>query len=747
MAAKSTLSPTSGVEEPGATQQLLWVVRAIRKHWPLMVACVLLTAGASLLYSKSQPPVYEAIALVEFDPDVVRPLGDKTDPMRGWSVFFDNREYYETQYKVITSDRVLTTVVRNLGLQNDAKFLGSKPNAALPLEEVAACLRQQIKVDPIKNSRLVNIKVEDNDPKQARRLAEAVAKAYIDQNLEKTVVATSDAVQWLSGQLDHFKGELDQSENALHAFKKNNDLPSSTLEEVSKMIRLEMERYLSRLTDTRMKRKELQARNDVLSKISSENPEQLPDSELRNDPQLQKLREEYLKARLQKQQALEGGEGGKRLDNHPLVREADKRLIQSRADLLAEVRNIQGAVASDLSKIQKQEQGDLELYESARQRAVELNLKELEYHRLDRLRAQNEKLYGVLLEQMKQADLARMMNVNNVRLVDPAVEPKTPVRPRVSLNVAIGVGLGLLLGFGFVLLREQLDNSLKTPDDLEQRLGVTFLGLLPETDDNDEGPGKKKPRRAKIEGQLPPELIVHERPLSGVAEAARTLRTNLMFMNPDRPYRTILVTSAAPSEGKTTVACSIAISLAQSGERVCIIDCDMRRPRLHRIFDRVGDAGLTNVLVSEATIDDVAQPTLVKNLWCVPSGPTPPNPADLLHSEKFRQFLRQLGERFDRVIIDSPPIVAVTDSAIISTLVDGTVFVVRAFATTFALSRQGLRSLRDVDAPVVGAVLNAVNLSKHAYDYYYRYYYYKKEGYSSTEGPAATPASPAPPPN
>jgi polysaccharide biosynthesis transport protein len=221
---------------------------------------------------------------------------------------------------------------------------------------------------------------------------------------------------------------------------------------------------------------------------------------------------------------------------------------------------------------------------------------------------------------------------------------------------------------------------------------------------------------------------VHSRPMSALAEAARSIRTNLMFMNPDRPYRKLLVTSAAPSEGKTTVVCSIAIALAQGGQRVCVVDCDLRRPRLHRIFGRTGEAGVTNVLVGDATIDDVAKPTGIGNLWAIPAGPMPPNPADVLHSERFRKFMQDLADRFDRVIIDSPPIVAVTDSAIISTLVDGTVFVVRAFQTSKHLSAQGLRTLRDVDAPVVGAVLNAVDLNRHEGTYYYNYYYYRREG-------------------
>jgi capsular exopolysaccharide synthesis family protein len=243
------------------------------------------------------------------------------------------------------------------------------------------------------------------------------------------------------------------------------------------------------------------------------------------------------------------------------------------------------------------------------------------------------------------------------------------------------------------------------------------------------------------------ELAVHERPLSGIAEAARSIRTNILFMSPDRPYRKLLVTSAAPSEGKTTIACGIAIALAQSGQRVCIIDCDFRRPRLHRIFDRIGDSGATNVIVGAATIDEVAQPTIVPNLWSVPAGAIPPNPADLLHSDRFKKMISDLSERFDRVIIDSAPLVAVTDSAIISRIVDGTVFVVRAFKTNKHLSAQGLRVLRDVDARVLGGVLNAVNLNRQEYSYYYHYQYHRRSGYASPPSQDATSERPAAPPN
>lgn len=733
----------AGAGDGGAIESLLWVLRAILKHWPIITAAVLLVGGVTLAYSKTLPKIYEAATLIEFDPDVIKPLGNKTDPMVGWSALWDTKEYYETQYRIIASDRVLSQVVRDLGLQNDAEFLGYKPSAPAPLDATTEALRGRLSVEPAKGSRLVYIKITDTKPAQARRLSEAVARAYIAQNLEKMVNATGDTVVWLSGQLDHFKHELDQTENSLHRFKVDNQLPSSTLEDLSKMIRLEMQAYDEALTRTRVKRSELAARHAELSKITAESPDQIPASELLANQFLSALRTQYQQSVRERAELIAEGKG----ENHPAVKKADEKIALSRSHMLSEIKNIQQAVARDLAIIERQEGGEAGLYEASRKKAVELNQKELEFHRLDRLRAQNEKLYSVLLEQLKEADLRRMMNTNNIRIIDTPNEPKDPVAPRVATNVGIGLLAGLLIGMALALLREAIDNTIKTPDDVEKRLDVTFLGLLPEISDEVDDHGRKQKKARRIKSELPPELLVHERPTSGAAEAARSLRTNLMFMNPDKPYRRILVTSAAPSEGKTTVAVSTAISLAQGGQRVCIVDCDLRRPRLHRIFGRSGDVGVMNVLMGECTIQEAAKPTVVPNLFCIPCGPIPPNSADVVASEKFRRFLDDLGTHFDRVILDSPPVVAVTDSAILSTLVDGVLLVIRAFKTTFTLSRTGLRTLRDVDAPIAGAVLNAVNLGRHEY-YYQRYYYYRREGYAPLPSPERPETQqPSPPPN
>jgi capsular exopolysaccharide synthesis family protein len=706
------------------------LLATLRKNWATVLAATLISVAAGVLMTRSMARVYRASNLLEIDPSVARPLGDKTDTTLdiGTSAYFDTRDYYETQYKIVTSDRVLSAVVRDLALASDPDFIENGGHKTASVAFATDRLRDRVTVEPVHNSRLVSVRVLDTNPARAKRICDAIANAYIEQNLQTALNATSDAVVWLNNQVDHVKDELTSNENALYDFKQSNDLPSIAINETANMLRVEMQELDTALTHTRTRRQELLAREAELSKVSPDNPDQLPSSELLGSQFLQATRTQYQEA-LQDRSALIGEGKG---ENHPLVRRADEKVATAKAALLAEVRNIQGAVERDLAIAVREEDGEAALFEAARKRAVDLNMKEIEYHRLDRTREQNERLYAMLIDRLKESDLARMMRVNNIRVVDYATEPGVPVRPRVLFNLSLALAFGLFVGVGLAWTRDRLDSSIKTPDDLERALNVTFLGLLPEVREEEEKRGRRRRTSASVltRESAPSELIVHTKPLSGVAEAARTIRTNITFMNPDRPHRKILVTSAAPSEGKTTVACSIAIALAQGGQRVCIVDCDLRRPRIHRVFDRSGDVGVTNYLVGECTLDDIAKPTHITNLWAVSSGPIPPNPADMLQSERFKKFIDELSERFDRVVVDSPPLVAVTDSAIISTLCDGTVFVVRAFKTSKHLSAQGLRSLRDVDAPVIGAVLNAVNLDRHEYNYYYHYYYYKREGYA-----------------
>ena len=359
---------------------------------------------------------------------------------------------------------------------------------------------------------------------------------------------------------------------------------------------------------------------------------------------------------------------------------------------------------------------------------------EIEYGRLRRGKETNEKLFSLVIERSKETDLTRMLKVNNIRVVDRPLLPEEPVSPNVPLNLAAGLAGGFLFGLMAAIGRERLDRSIKVPDDVERELGLPFLGLLPQVDAAEANSGRARKRRrgtAAPEQLASPELAVAMRPSSGVAEAARAVRTNIVFMSPDEPFRTLLITSAGPSEGKTTVACSLAITMAQAGQRILLVDCDLRRPRIHRVFGIPNNEGVTSAVVDGASHEVAGiRATDIPNLWILPSGPLPPNPAELLQSEAFGRTLAKLKGDFDRVVIDSPPIVPVTDATILSTRVDGTVMVVRASVTTRELARRAARSLRDVSGRTAGVVLNAVDLESR-YSGYYQYYYYRREGYGS----------------
>jgi capsular exopolysaccharide synthesis family protein len=361
------------------------------------------------------------------------------------------------------------------------------------------------------------------------------------------------------------------------------------------------------------------------------------------------------------------------------------------------------------------------------------------------------------VERSKESDLTKMLRSNNIRIVERPQLPRAPVSPNVPMNIAGGLLAGLVLGLAAAIGREQLDRSIKTPDDAERELAAPFLGLLPavsaETASAGSYGGKRRRRRKAIEDPTggPLELIVHEKPMSGIAEAARAIRTNVLFLSPDRPYRTLMVTSAGPAEGKTTVACCVAVAMAQAGRRVVLVDCDMRRPRIHKVFGKERGQGITTAILEQhPRLDEIVHATDVPNLSIVTTGPLPPNPAEILHSAAFGRLLESLKEAFDTVVLDSPPIVPVTDAAILSTAVDGTIVVVRAFQTSKDLARRAVRAVRDVGGHLVGVVLNAVDLDRHEYGYRY-YYYYKREGYASEEATTASPSrssndAPAPPP-
>jgi polysaccharide biosynthesis transport protein len=728
------------------------VGQLIRKYWPTMVATFIAVVAVTMFSTLGQTKIYQAEATIMLDPNPPRPLGSRIENVvdMGAGNFWGNQEYFETQYRIIRSRRVALAVVNEMGLGNDLAFLQNLPPDAQPRpgrtvspELAAEELRGRLEVQPIRDSRLATVLLKDANPERARRLLSALLDAYVSQNLEAALEQTSSATDWLRGQLDTLNTDLRSSEEALHNYKKQNDILSVAFDEKSSILSDQIKALSSELTRVKAQLEEASARKSVLDAAPESDPQIIQSPELMKSPLLGLLRGEYTRSVAERDALVASGKG----PNHDTVLAAQAKIKVAEAAIQKEIRNVKRSTGGEVAALSRQAGGIQAIIKKATDQAQELNLREIEYNRLRRSKDNTEKLYSMVLERTKEADLAQMMRVNNISIVDRPLLPRVPVSPKVMLNLTAGIFAGFILGIAAAFLRSLLDRTIKVPADLENDLTLTFIGLLPQFGHKGfgygYGYGPKRPKRVrgKAVPDGKPELAVHDQPTGSVAEASRSIRTNLLFMSPDKPPRMLLVTSAGPGEGKTTVASCIAVAMAQTGQRVLLVDCDLRRPRLHRIFGTGTEAGVTTVLL-DGNLDVAVKPTQVPNLSVLPSGPIPPNPAELLHTDRFKQMLQDLGDRFDRVIIDSPPVVAVTDPAILSRLVDGTVMVVRAFKTRKEVARHAVRSIVDVGGNLLGGVLNAIDFAKLEYKYSYYYSnatkYYTSETSPSSSKPKAS---------
>jgi capsular exopolysaccharide synthesis family protein len=286
----------------------------------------------------------------------------------------------------------------------------------------------------------------------------------------------------------------------------------------------------------------------------------------------------------------------------------------------------------------------------------------------------------------------------------------------------LAILLGLAGGVGHAFLLETLDTTITTREQVEERLGLAFLGIIPSIEN--------------MTGDKERDLFVHANPRSAAAECLRSIRTNLLFMSPEKPLKTIVVTSASPSEGKTTTATALAEVMADGGNRVLLVDADMRRPQLHKVFEMSNEAGLSSLILGDGQLEDLIRPSQIPNLSVLTCGPIPPNPAELLHTDGFRRLLQAMAQRYDRVIIDSPPAGVVADAVVISTQVDGTLMVLKAGHTSRDQAVRAVRSILDVKGRIFGAVLNDLDLTDQRYGQYYQYYRY---GYYGGDGSETAP--------
>ncbi len=697
-----------------------------RYRWWILVT-TLAVATLVALWTLRQPKVYQATVTLEYDPNPVTPLGSSVEDVSGQvSHFLMSREFFETQNLIIQSRAVAERVVERLNLAADPTFFGRDPGdedwMPVPKETAAMRLQNRLSLDPIKDTRLVRLRVRDNDPERAAVLANTLADSYIEKTMEDRLGSTAAAAEWLAKQLDTTRKQLNESEHALHEFKKRHNVLSVSVENRQNLLAEEIREYNERLTETRARRIELQARLQRL-KAARAHPEAVQATSQGEESELDGLRT-VLRAKLTERASLSVRYG----DSHPTILELDGEIKAIRGSIDEEVAALIQVAEGDLNEVQAVEAGLSKVQNRAQKAGLDLNLREIEYSRLNRQRESSSKLYDLLLQRTAETDLTGLLRTTHVRVVDRALVPKAAIKPMVGLNIIGGALGGLILGFALAFMLQQMDRRIQDVHDVEQ-LGVTILGIFPkvgeaQSDSSSYGRGRNKRQQVAEVERI--DQVVHTHPMSTAAESCRTIRTNLMFMAAESPNRTMVVTSANPKDGKTTVAANIAIALAQSGQRVLLIDADLRRPRIHKALGLENRSGLTSVLLGERTLDQATRDVGIDNLSVVTCGPLPPNPAELLHTPQFARLLEEAAAQYDRVIFDSPPLRAVTDAAILAPQCGGVLLVVRARATTRDALVSAVRSLRDVRANLLGGVLNDVDASRGAQGYlgggYYHYY-------------------------
>ncbi len=725
--------PPTTPGEPEVSVREYFIILS-KRRWVLLSFFLIVVASATLWVVR-QPRVYRATTTLEISQIApkftnIQELGESTG-----SMYWQTREFNETQYQVIRSRRVAQRAVEKLGLATDVAFLGLDKVKDLELREklmrsadAVERLRAMVIVEAVKDSRVAKLSVEDTDPARAAKLANAVADAYIETNLDRKLDTTRAAGVWLADQLDNLKGKLETAELRMHDFKQENDILTASIEDRQSIVSQRLIAFNDALTRISVKRAELEPKRRSLEEAKARHASG-DRSGLEALPAVSQSGVVHaLKGQLLALEQEQGALAQRYLDKHPKLSELETKVAQVRRALEGEIQRLVGIEEREYREVVETERQLQGLIAGAKRESFELNRRQLDFNKLKREQDNNQRLYDVVLARLKDSELLGHQATNNVSVLDRALVPGSPVRPNRRTVVMIAIIVGLLGGIAMALFFEYLDNTIKSPDEVEKVIGLPFLGMIPSIRE----PGQETLTDAERGRNR--DLHAHRRPKSSAAECVRSIRTNLLFSMPDRPLKRMLVTSGGPQEGKTTAATNIAITMAQNGSRTLLIDTDMRRPRIHRAFGLTNESGMSNLILGQMKVDECVRETIVPNLWVLPCGPVPPNPSELLHSQRFKQLCEEFDAKFDRVIFDSPPVVAVTDALIISGYVDGVVMVVKAGRTVREVAQRIKQSLQDVNARIFGVVVNGVDIERRGYGYYY--YYYQRYGYYYGEKPS-----------
>jgi succinoglycan biosynthesis transport protein ExoP len=683
--------------------------------WQRRLLLLLLTTGAvvlALLYGRSQPPVYETRSSILIEASMPHVLGSVASELVDPSPanFYMMQDFLQTSRKVLTSDSLSRRVVARLRLLSEPSFFASQPVPG-SVEEAAEELLNHYSADLVAETRVLVITARHQQPQWAKKIADAVADEFVQGTSENRELYTQRTSQQLAEELDAVRKGLREAELSLFQFKTEHDMLSVSLEDRQNQVARQIDKYTDALAEVRLRKLQRQSQLEGLRALRDADPLLVPLSGIEVPPLLADLRRVYAEEQRRLAELRVRYE-----DRHPQLQQQASKVEQILHELKREVGAAVDAAAmraSESERDEKKVQAELLLL---KQEGLRISRLEIEYNRLRRDAESLQKQHAMLLNRSKETGMAYRLSLSNMKVLDYARLPKVPVSPRKRVAVVVAVILAWLLGLLLSFALAAADRTIRGPEDVEQHLGVPLLGRLP-----------------RLAQRAVSDQIVRTQPRSPLAEAFRALRTGLLFFGADRPLKTVLVTSSVAREGKTLCCASLGITLAQGGAKTLLVDCDLRRPRLAAAFGLRQEPGLTSVLALATDLQQAICPTEIENLSVLPSGPLPPNPAELLGSAAFRQLLARLAGEYDRILIDSPPAVPVTDAAVLAAAVDGVLLIVRQREAQRDLVLRAVEHLAAVGAQLLGVVLNAVEEESRRYRAYYAAY---SDG-SDDEGQAA----------
>ncbi len=716
----------------------------VRRHlWPALTL-ILVFATLGILRAYRATPIYAASAkiLVERSGPRVTKFEDVVQPSVEWW----GQEYYKTQEELVESRAVMEIALEQPGIsemfqsgpveperfsivrsvtRTVAAVLGIPPSTP---PEPWQRLRNSVTAKHVNDTHFISVRSESADPARAAKIVNAVAKAFVRYHMLRRLEISNDVFLFLQEQKEKEEAALRESEQQLQQFREKSLISSLDASDKEHPVLKRLSLLNSQLTEKQLQRIDIEAQWRVIQQALDENTD-LADTGseklfsvpvIQQDTTINGIRSELVKAESDLS-ALKDIYG----PDHPRMQTAQSQIDLLQKKLREALNSVASSLGTQLKMLGEEEKELGRQYNDQNVAALDLAKSSVAFQRLENEVERHQKLYQVLVERMSEVQLTSDYTKTNVEVVEEASIPNAPFAPNKARMALVSIFFGLLLGIGLTFVLEHLDDTVRTPDDLELWVGVPALGFVPKIE-------VKKTVENKSSYKA---LVSTMEPSSSAVEAYRNIRTNLYFSRPVEESKVLVVTSGGPGDGKTTTACNLALIIAQSGKRVLLVDADFRRPQVHRLFSLDPKTGLSNILIGDATLQQAVKKSVhdlevIDRLDILCAGPTPPNPTELLESAGTRKLIAEMRDKYDRVIIDTPPVLFVSDACILSTLSDGVILVVKSEKRTRGHAARARKQLAKVSAKVIGGILNGVKVSRFGH-YYSDYFYHGYARYSS----------------